>query len=112
MTRDVGIINPDQNLIDAARMMANGDCGVLPVAEGDRLIGMITDRDIVVRALAQGKEGRTMSAQRALSALNECRKNTALLGSFMLHMSDLAGTDIWCCRIDGGTIFGRLFLYG
>jgi CBS domain-containing protein len=40
-------------------MMADCDCGVLPVGENDRLVGMITDRDIVVRALAQGMGGDT-----------------------------------------------------
>lgn len=60
MTRDVRVVTPDQNLMDAARLMADCDCGVLPVGEGDRLIGMITDRDIVIRGLAEGKEGRTM----------------------------------------------------
>jgi CBS domain-containing protein len=55
MTRDVRVANPDQNLIDAAKMMAECDAGVLPVGENDRLVGMITDRDILIRALAQGK---------------------------------------------------------
>lgn len=59
MTRDVCIANPDQSLIDAAKMMAEEDCGVLPVGENDQLVGMITDRDIVIRALAQGKDGQT-----------------------------------------------------
>src|SRR3954453_13352863 len=57
MTRDVRLVNPDQNLIDAAKLMADCDCGVLPVQENDRLVGMITDRDIVVRGLASGKTG-------------------------------------------------------
>jgi CBS domain-containing protein len=56
MTRDVQIASPDQSIIDAAKLMADCDCGVLPVGENDRLVGMITDRDIVVRALAQGKQ--------------------------------------------------------
>lgn len=55
MTRDVRLANPDQSIIEAAQMMADGDCGVLPVGENDRLVGMVTDRDIVIRALAQGK---------------------------------------------------------
>lgn len=59
MTRDVRVVHPDQNLMDAARLMAETDCGVLPVGENDRLVGMITDRDIVVRGLAQGMEGDT-----------------------------------------------------
>jgi len=55
MTRDVCLATPDQSIIDAAKMMADSDCGSLPVQENDRLAGMVTDRDIVVRALAQGK---------------------------------------------------------
>ena len=55
MTHDVQVVNPGQTIADAAKMMADCDCGVLPVAENDRLVGMITDRDIVIRALAQGK---------------------------------------------------------
>lgn len=59
MTRDVQVISPDQSLVDAARLMADCDCGVLPVAENDRLVGMITDRDIVIRGLAEGKSPDT-----------------------------------------------------
>lgn len=59
MTRDVRLAAPDQSIIDAAKMMADCDCGVIPVSENDRLVGMITDRDIVIRALAQGKSGDT-----------------------------------------------------
>lgn len=54
MTRDVRLAKPDQSLVEAAKIMADEDCGVLPVEENDRLVGMITDRDIVVRGLAQG----------------------------------------------------------
>ena len=53
MTKDVVIANPEQTLGDAARMMAERDTGVLPVGEEDRLVGMITDRDIVIRAVAR-----------------------------------------------------------
>lgn len=55
MTPNVQLAAPDQSIMDAAKMMAEGDCGALPVGENDRLVGMVTDRDIVVRALAQGK---------------------------------------------------------
>jgi CBS domain-containing protein len=54
MTRDVRLIKPDQSIREAARAMAELDIGVLPVEENDRLVGMITDRDITVRAVAQG----------------------------------------------------------
>lgn len=55
MTRDVQIANPNQSLHDAARIMAECDVGCLPVGENNRLVGMITDRDIAVRAVAEGK---------------------------------------------------------
>ncbi len=55
MTRDVRTVRPDQSIRDAARLMADLDAGVVPVGEDDRLVGMLTDRDITVRAVAQGK---------------------------------------------------------
>ena len=54
MSRDVRIANPDESLREVARAMAQIDSGVLPVGDGDRLVGMITDRDIAVRAVAGG----------------------------------------------------------
>lgn len=55
MTRGAKLTNPDDTLQHAAKLMRDCDCGVLPVAEGDRLVGMITDRDIAVRCIAAGK---------------------------------------------------------
>ena len=55
MTRDVRIARPDQSIQDAAKMMSDVDAGVLPVGENDQLVGMITDRDIAIRGIAQGK---------------------------------------------------------
>ncbi|MBW8790673.1 MAG: CBS domain-containing protein, partial [Rhizobium leguminosarum] len=55
MTRDVLVARPDQSIQDAAQMMADIDAGVVPVGDRDRLVGMITDRDIAVRAVARGK---------------------------------------------------------
>ena len=54
MTRDVQTIQPDQPVQQAASFMLSTDAGSIPVTEGDRLIGMITDRDIAVRGVAQG----------------------------------------------------------
>lgn len=55
MTRDVQLIEPTQTILEAAKLMAELDAGIIPVREGDRLVGMITDRDIAVRAVAEGK---------------------------------------------------------
>lgn len=55
MTSDVRMVRPDQTIRDAAHLMAELDIGALPVEDKDRLVGMITDRDIAVRAIAEGR---------------------------------------------------------
>jgi len=55
MTREVRIANPGQSIRDVAKIMGEIDAGALPVGENDRLVGMITDRDIALRAVALGK---------------------------------------------------------
>lgn len=54
MTREVHIASPGQTIQEVALQMARLDAGSIPIAEKDRLIGMITDRDIVIRAVAEG----------------------------------------------------------
>jgi CBS domain-containing protein len=54
MTRGVQIIGPDETIQQAARTMCEIDAGTLPVADEERLLGMITDRDIAIRAVARG----------------------------------------------------------
>jgi CBS domain-containing protein len=55
MSRDVKTVGPDVQIQEAARIMLDQDVGALPVGENDRLVGMITDRDIAVRGVAAGK---------------------------------------------------------
>ena len=55
MTRDVKTARPEQTLQDVAKMMASVDSGAILVHDDDRLVGMITDRDIVIRAVANGE---------------------------------------------------------
>ena len=59
MTHDVRLAKPEQTIREAARIMAEIDAGSVPVSDNDRLVGMITDRDIAVRAVAQGKSPDT-----------------------------------------------------
>ena len=59
MSRDVKVISPDLTIWDAAKQMRDGDFGMMPVGEDDRLIGTISDRDIVIRAIAEGKDAGT-----------------------------------------------------
>jgi CBS domain-containing protein len=59
MTRHVEVIDPSQTIQKAAQSMSDMDVGALPVGENDRLVGMVTDRDIAVRAVALGKGANT-----------------------------------------------------
>ncbi|HEX5737568.1 MAG TPA: CBS domain-containing protein [Hydrogenophaga sp.] len=54
MKRDVHVISPDATLMEAAALMRDDDFGMLPVGENDRMIGTLTDRDIAIRAVAEG----------------------------------------------------------
>ena len=55
MTREVRIATPGQSIREVAKIMAEIDAGAMPVGENDRLVGMITDRDIAIRAVGEGK---------------------------------------------------------
>ena len=59
MTTDVASLSPYDSCIEAARLMAACDCGFIPVADGDRLVGVITDRDIAIRLVAEGRDPAT-----------------------------------------------------
>ena len=59
MSRDVKVVSPDMSIQDVAKQMREGDFGMLPVGENDRMIGTITDRDIAMRAVAEGKDSST-----------------------------------------------------
>src|SRR3954469_15399311 len=55
MSRDVQLVKPDDTIRSAAALMKKIDAGLLPVTENDQLVGMITDRDIAIRGVAEGK---------------------------------------------------------
>jgi CBS domain-containing protein len=75
MTRDVQTIQPDQTAQQAASFMLSADAGSIPVTDGERLVGMITDRDIAVRGVAKGNGPDT-------------------------PVRDLMSNDVVCARID------------
>ena len=62
MTSDVKTAAPSQSLTDVARLMKQEDVGSVPVVDGERLIGMVTDRDIVVRGIADGSDPHAIKA--------------------------------------------------
>ncbi len=68
MTREPSTLAPKATLGEAATIMKQEDCGSVPVVEGGRLIGIVTDRDIVVRVVAAGKDPKTASVSEAMTA--------------------------------------------
>lgn len=59
MTREVELTSPTDTIQQAAKLMAQIDAGILPVGDGDRLVGMLTDRDIAIRGVAEGRDPDT-----------------------------------------------------
>jgi CBS domain-containing protein len=68
MTPDVTTINPDTTIQRAAQLMDELNVGSIPVFEGDRLVGLVTDRDIVVRAISAGKSPAGTRVDEVMSA--------------------------------------------
>jgi len=67
MTPKPECVSPEDSLQDAARKMRNLDVGPLPVCDNDRLAGMITDRDIVINAVAEGRNPQTTKVREAMT---------------------------------------------
>lgn len=68
MTRDVVIMQPDDSLQSAAKRMRDRNIGFLPVCDGEELIGVISDRDITIRALADGMDVNIMLGRDLMTA--------------------------------------------
>lgn len=68
MEKDVEVIAPQSTLADAAKKMKDENIGCLPVCDGDRLIGMITDRDLVIRGLALNKDCAKMQVKDVMTS--------------------------------------------
>ena len=67
MTPDAQCIRPDETLVDAASLMRQLDVGVLPVCDDRELVGMITDRDIAIRAVADARHPATTMVREVMS---------------------------------------------
>ena len=67
MTRDAECVRPDNTLQEAARKMRDLDVGPLPVCEDDRLVGMVTDRDIAVRGTAEGRDPKSATVRQVMT---------------------------------------------
>jgi CBS domain-containing protein len=87
MSNDVRIANPNQSIREAAVVMAEIDAGVLPVGENDRLVGMITDRDIAIRAVAAGKGPDTRIRDIMTKEVDYCFEDDDV-DDVAVHMAD------------------------
>lgn len=72
MTREPACVGPEATLGEVATLMKQEDCGSIPVVRDGRLAGIVTDRDIVVRGIAAGKDPRTASVSDVMSADPVC----------------------------------------
>lgn len=97
MTADVKLARPEQSIREAALVMAAADVGSLPVSDNDRLVGMVTDRDLVLRAIAKGLGVDTPVRDVMTAQIRYCRddedvasvaKNMAELGVRRLPVVD------------------------
>lgn len=86
MTRKVRTMTPSDTVASAAQAMDELNVGVIPVCEGDKLLGMVTDRDIVVRAVAQDLDGNTPLAK-VMSANVHTTRETADLDKVLADMA-------------------------
>jgi CBS domain-containing protein len=88
MTRNVRFVSPQEDVQHAAQMMGELDVGVLPVCEGDRLVGMVTDRDITLRSTAVGKSPRESHVEEVMSRdVRWCFEDQPL-DEVMIQMAD------------------------
>ncbi len=73
MTRDLRTATPEMSLREAAIMMRDGDMGAVPVVENERLVGIVTDRDIVVRCVAEGRDTNTPIGEAMTTEISSVR---------------------------------------
>ena len=67
MSTDVEVVGPEATLAEAAEVMRQLNVGILPVCDGDTLLGVLTDRDITIRAVAAGADPNRMTVQQAMT---------------------------------------------
>ena len=86
MTRNVETVTPDQTAQEAAKFMLRAEAGSIPVQDGDRLVGMITDRDIAVRGVAEGR-GPDCSVRDLMTEGLVCAREDEDVGEVARRMS-------------------------
>jgi len=67
MTENPRAIGRDSTVVEAANIMRDEDVGIVPIVDGDKLVGTLTDRDIAIRVVAEGKDPNTTKAEQVAS---------------------------------------------
>lgn len=83
MTRQVETCNPTQTVLEAAQKMKKLNVGMIPLVEGDRLVGVVTDRDIVLNCVADGKDVQKTLCQ-------ECMTSDVITGTAAMSANEAA----------------------
>jgi CBS domain-containing protein len=68
MTSNPSTIEPDKTVADAAKLMRDEDAGLIPIVEGQKLAGTITDRDIAIRVVAEGKDPQSSTVRDVMTS--------------------------------------------
>lgn len=88
MTRGVRSLTPNDTVVRAAQAMDELNVGVLPICEGDKLVGMVTDRDIVVRGVAQGSEPKSTKLADVMSTNVRCAREDDDVDEVLSRMAE------------------------
>jgi CBS domain-containing protein len=90
MHKGVGWVSPDTPVTELAKLMRDHDVGAIPIGENDRLVGMVTDRDIVCKGLAQDNfDTRSTTARDVMTAEIHCCREDEDLTKAVRHMDEL-----------------------
>lgn len=88
MTRGVRTMAPSDTVVRAAQAMDELNVGVIPVCDGQKLVGMVTDRDIVVRGLAQAQDPKTLKLADVMSTNVRCAREDDDVDQVLSEMAD------------------------
>jgi CBS domain-containing protein len=88
MTRNVLSLGPEASAVDIAAMMRDQDVGSVIITEGNDLLGVVTDRDLVIRALADGRDPRTVTAREVMSDAVFCCTEDAPIEDVLDEMAE------------------------
>ncbi|HEX2559178.1 CBS domain-containing protein [Phenylobacterium sp.] len=78
MTRDVQVASPTDTVADVARRMSEIDSGVMPIQQGGQIVGLITDRDIVIRVVGEGRDNEIPVSEVMTSPVETCLASESL----------------------------------